>query len=1062
MIGGSKMFEHHKKESPIISLAGVGGGPASYIFYSASGGGNEVKEISRSLRFNGEDSSNLPKLARNGTAGDQRTWTFSTWLKRGTTGSREQIFSAAGSHNTYIEFQDDQLMIEDYGGGVNFKVQLKRVFRDPSAWYHIVVVVDTTINSPASDRVKIYVNGRRETEFQGTPTYPSENYDTSVNDTGEHKLGQFPGNTNFPLKGYLADVHLVDGTAITETNGVIDAFGFFDDYDVWQPKAYSASHGNNGFNLTFSDTSSDAAIGTDSAGSNNYTPTNLVVGASPAYAIDLDGNDALLFPGPGTVSGDFTAEIFMKASSYAGIQRILSANEGSNSGEYFNMRAYNGNTEFYFKSGVSASGTNLPTNQWNHIAMTRSGSTISYYLNGSRWATDTSSDSINITTLCVGIGYGSEYFTGQVSNARFVNGQALYTGASYTVPTATLTTTSQGATASNVKLLGATTSTVTENAGTLGNANIDGDPSAIAAGVFGDVAGADVLSDSPANLTAGSGNVPTGNNVGNYCTLNPLDRQASNGELANGNLDLRQTTGAWAMYRGTMSMSSGKWYWEVTFGNDQYSMIGIIPTDYLMSSNSNYWPAQVPNCYVFYPYTGNKYDNTSLQNYASADQSGTGDTYGIALDLDAGTMTYYKNGSSLGQAHSGMRADTYAPVAALYNQSNYDSYNFGQRPFLYTPPANHLSICSKNLNPPVANSTTGFKALAYDGDGNATREITGMGHSPDFLWITQTNAGGWQHVLYDRTRGPGTSSVTKSLSTNSNRTEASGNDTNHGFVSAFGTDGFTVDKGTQSGGSYTNHLNWNYLAYSWDAGESAVTYGPSGSGADNESSNYDILTTVRANTTTGVSVLSYTGSGTNQDKIAHGLGVTPEAWILKSRTGAKEWYLYTQVYDGTVDYITINGNQGKNDSQSNAPNATSISLYGSTVNSTDDYAGYAFRSVEGFSKIGFYTGSGNQQFIPVGFTPAWVMIKRFTDNTVGQWTIYDTANSPANEVTKKLWADAAGGEEDHTNNSIDIVSNGFVLDPGSDSGNVQYTNTGSVGYFYMAFAEHPLTTARAR
>ena len=82
------------------------------------------------------------------------------------------------------------------------------------------------------------------------------------------------------------------------------------------------------------------------------------------------------------------------------------------------------------------------------------------------------------------------------------------------------------------------------------------------------------------------------------------------------------------------------------------------------------------------------------------------------------------------------------------------------------------------------------------------------------------------------------------MSTNSNRTEASGNDTNHGFVSAFGTDGFTVDKGSQSGGSYTNHNNWNYLAYSWDAGESAVTYGPSGSGADNESSNYDILTTV--------------------------------------------------------------------------------------------------------------------------------------------------------------------------------------------------------------------------
>ena len=127
-------------------------------------------------------------------------------------------------------------MIEDYSPGVNFKVQLKRHFIDPGAWYHIVVVVDTTVSSPASDRVRIYVNGIRETEFEGTPTYPSENYDTSVNDTGEHKIGQFPGNTNFPFKGYFADVHLVDGTAVTETNGVIDEFGEFDSYNVWQPK----------------------------------------------------------------------------------------------------------------------------------------------------------------------------------------------------------------------------------------------------------------------------------------------------------------------------------------------------------------------------------------------------------------------------------------------------------------------------------------------------------------------------------------------------------------------------------------------------------------------------------------------------------------------------------------------------------------------------------------------------------------------------------------------------------------------------------------------------------
>ena len=248
-------------------------GDQPLIFYSAAGGG--VKEISRSLRFNGEDSSNLPKLARNGTAGNQKTWTFSTWLKRSATGSRDQVFSVAGSHNTYIEIQSNKLMIEDYSPGVNFKVQLRRHFIDPGAWYHIVVVVDTTVSSPESDRVRIYVNGRRETEFEGTPTYPSENYDTSVNDTGEHKIGQFPGNTNFPFKGYFADMHLVDGTAVTETNGVIDEFGEFDSYNVWQPKPILDRMEIMVLTFTFSDTSSDAALGTDSAGSNNYTPTNL-------------------------------------------------------------------------------------------------------------------------------------------------------------------------------------------------------------------------------------------------------------------------------------------------------------------------------------------------------------------------------------------------------------------------------------------------------------------------------------------------------------------------------------------------------------------------------------------------------------------------------------------------------------------------------------------------------------------------------------------------------------------------------------------------------------------
>ena len=178
----------------------------------------------------------------------------------------------------------------------------------------------------------------------------------------------------------------------------------------------------------------------------------------------------------------------------------------------------------------------------------------------------------------------------------------------------------------------------------------------------------DSLIDTPTNYEDGSGN------RGNYCTLNPIDRQSTNGTLGNGNLELQQTSGSWAMYRGTMHVSSGQWYWEVTLGNDQYSIFGIIPSSYSMATSNNYWIAQVPGAYCFYPYTGNKYDNTTSSSYATADTAGTGDVYGMALDLDAGTKTKYNNGTSLGTAHTGI-SRSFSPGAMLKNQRPWDLNN---------------------------------------------------------------------------------------------------------------------------------------------------------------------------------------------------------------------------------------------------------------------------------------------------------------------------------------------------------------------------------------------------
>ena len=228
------------------------------------------------------------------------------------------------------------------------------------------------------------------------------------------------------------------------------------------------------------------------------------------------------------------------------------------------------------------------------------------------------------------------------------------------------------------------------------------------------VAGKDVDSviDSPSNYDA------TPSNGGNYCTLSPIDRQSTNGTLANGNLDLQQTSGAWAMYRGTMHVSSGKWYWEVTLGNAQYSIFGIIPSDYQMSSSTNYWIAQVPGAYCFYPYTGNKYDNTTSSSYATADTNGTGDVYGMALDLDAGTMTYYKNGTSLGTAFTGI-SGSFAPAAGLYNQTGFDSYNFGQHKFRHAIPSGYQTLCTANLtDPTIMDGSTAFDVVLYSGNAD--------------------------------------------------------------------------------------------------------------------------------------------------------------------------------------------------------------------------------------------------------------------------------------------------------------------------------------------------------
>ena len=337
----------------------------------------------------------------------------------------------------------------------------------------------------------------------------------------------------------------------------------------------------------------------------------------------------------------------------------------------------------------------------------------------------------------------------------------------------------------------------------------------------------DSLVDTPTNYEADSGN-----NGGNYCTLNPLDRQSNNGTLSNGNLDLTQSSAAWAMYRGTMFVSSGKWYYEINIGNNQYTAFGILSDDYDMASATNNWPTQtgLGDTYVLYPYTGKKLDGTQSINYTSANTSAAGDIYGVAFDLDNGTITFYKNGTSLGQAFTGISGN-FAPAAWLYNQSNADSYNFGQRPFAYTPPTGHKSLCTQNLtDPTIAQGAEAFEVKLWSGNNADPRSIT-TSFGPDLVWIKTRNQTNW-HYLTDSVRG-----APNKLYTNSTNTE----DTTpiYGQIDSLDSDGFTLGGGTDSSNplSDSNQSGTNYVAWAWDAGSSntSITAGSSNSSAYDQS-----------------------------------------------------------------------------------------------------------------------------------------------------------------------------------------------------------------------------------
>jgi hypothetical protein len=315
----------------------------------------------------------------------------------------------------------------------------------------------------------------------------------------------------------------------------------------------------------------------------------------------------------------------------------------------------------------------------------------------------------------------------------------------------------------------------------------------------------------------------------------------------------------------------------------------------------------------------------------------------------------------------------------------------------------------------------------------STNAITGVNFQPDFTWIKNRDSGTKDHRIFDSVRG-----ANKPLKVNGTNAEATETDT----LNSFDSDGFTLGADTQGYGvndlSGNNTVSWNWL------------------GANGTASNTDgsITSTVSANTTSGFSIVSYTGTG-SVATIGHGLGTTPSMMILKSRdNGTLNWLVYHKSIGNTgALYLDLtNGTQTISAFWNNTSPTSSvftIGTGGTPNNSGDNYIAYCFAEKKGFSKFGSYTGNGavSGPFIYLGFKPAFFLLKETSG--ADNWTLIDSKRLGYNKRNEMLFPNLSNAE--YPSDRIQLYSNGVKINNDDPSIN----QSGST-YIYMAFAEEPL------
>ena len=905
-------------------------------------------EIGRSLRFNSADT---PTLTRTPTvSGSRRIYTHSAWFKRTGLSSAgfNVLWASEASGTNYVSFvyYQDKFYWNFYNGTTSYVVETTQVFRDVSAWGHIVVAVDTT-QATAANRVRIYYNGVQITVFN-TSTYPPQDQDLPINTSSfVHKIGFSAGFGQY-LNGYMTEVNFLDGyptvggTPYNATTwAALNVSTLFSETDtntgVWKPKVYAGSYGTNGFYVNFSDNSNTTAatLGKDYSGNgNNLTPSGFSVTADV-------GNDSLV---------------------------------------------------------------DSPTS------------------------------------------YGTDTGVGGTVRGNYCTMNPL------TVPTLP----------------------------TLANGNLD--VSVSATGV---------------KIAQGTFQFPSSGKWYYECTFNNAS-SGVNGMFigitspTRGPNVTRSTAGAYFFYASTSGLLNSN-------GTDIVTGLSAISANEVFKvavdvDNSKVW---VGRGSIWYNSSGGTTGDPA---------AGTNPTFSISANGLTPMSGFDASSVSLSM-NFGQRAFAYtAPSGfkALCTQN------------LPTPTIGATSTTQAGKY---------FNVRLYSGNGNTGQTITGVGFQPDFTWLKNRNiGGGYFHLLYDAVRGAGYNLRSDSTAAETNRTAVFSAFTSDGFTFPAGQ-GNTIDNdsagtyaswnwkangagSTNSNGtaksssvtvdSSTDTVTWNshgmsdgqkigFFASVMPGGLSAGTLyfvrdaatntfkvaATSGGAAIDITTNGTTVTahttltsTVSASSSSGFSVVTYTGTGANTT-VEHGIGTAPTFIIVKRRNSAVGWPCLVKAANngnGQNGRLNLNETAAYADNvefwnnTSPTSNVFSVGIHATTNASGGTYVAYCFAPVAGYSAFGSYESNNSTDgpFIYLGFRPRWIMFKRSSTGTNG-WAIYDTARNTFNVTNNNLHANTTDVENAVAGvQPIDVTANGIKI-------RTSWSDVNGTGtYIYAAFAENPFKYSLAR